>query len=186
MKAIINAGEFKRIIDNTKKFTNQCAESVMMKYIHLVLDAENKEIKAEATDGWRFSIEYAELFEIDESFECFIRPNIPSLKKIEYVELELKENTLYVTAGDNIQGYKQPKGIFYDLRKCLSESVKTEPIQTIGVNPKLLIDALNAGCDTSKYSRGVAKIEIRTPKDMILIRSGEKNIKVVLPINIHE
>lgn len=39
MKAIIDANEFKRLINNTKKFINNSSGNVMMRYIYLEINA---------------------------------------------------------------------------------------------------------------------------------------------------
>ena len=59
MKAIIDAMEFKRLVDNTKKFISKYESHKLMTYIYLQVNAETKEIKATALDGHRLSVEYA-------------------------------------------------------------------------------------------------------------------------------
>lgn len=181
MKATLYASAFKKIIDNTKKFTRSGADSTLMQYIHLIINAREKEIRAEAVDGHRISIEYADITSADESFECYIKPNIPSMKGLQYTEIEVKDGILFVTAGDSIQGYRQPTGNFYKVDSLLNEIMKTDPVETIGMDPGLLVDALIAG---KEPTRKFVKIEIRSPKDPVIIRSGDKNIKFVLPVYI--
>ena len=71
MKAILDAKEFKRLIDNTKKFTRwEDGNNKMMQYIHVVIDAKSMEIKAEALDGYRISIEYGKLWMLMNPFHA--------------------------------------------------------------------------------------------------------------------
>jgi len=188
MKCKLNASDFKRIIDNTKKFTRIDAEK--MQYIHLIINADKKTIRAEALDGHRASVEYAKIVETDCSFECYVKPVIPKItKNDEFAELEIDKNRLFVTVGDTITGYIQPEGDFYDLDKVASDATKNEPFRTIGVDPIVLKDALDATKNSGFY-RPLAKIEIREPNEAIVIRSGgkdiEENLKMVLPIKINE
>lgn len=69
MKAIIDANELKRIVDNTKRFIG--CNSEKMNYIYIEIDAENNVIKATALDGNRISVEYAKIQSADQSFKCF-------------------------------------------------------------------------------------------------------------------
>ena len=189
MKCKLNASDFKRIIDNTKKFT--AADNMdKMQYIHLIINADKKTIRAEALDGYRASVEYEKIVETDCSFECYVKPVIPKItKNDEFVELEIDKNRLFVTVGDTITGYIQPGGDFYDLDKVASDATKTEPVRTIGVDPNSLKDALDATKNSGFY-RPLAKIEIRETNEAIVIRSGgkdiEENLKIVMPINIRE
>lgn len=188
MKCILDAKSFKRIIDNTKKFTSCNAK--MMEYIHLIIDAEKQTIRAEALDGYRISIEYAKIFSTDSSFTCFIKPTIPRITKYDkYAELELDNKRLLVTVTDSITGYIQPEGNYYDVNRVVGDILQKEVVRTIGVNPQLLKDALDAVKNDGTYrSRPLAKIEIRNPSEPIVIRSGDKdieeNLKIVLPVNI--
>ena len=111
MKAKICAGEFKRIIDNTKRFVGDGTLSELMRWTYLEIDAKEKVIRATALEGHRISIEYAELVEADESFTCYIRPTIPKItKRDNYAELEVSNSRLYVQVGESIMGYVQPEG----------------------------------------------------------------------------
>ena len=72
MKAIIDAQSFKNAIEKTKKFVSKNSYNLLMKYIHIVVDAKSQEVLFEALDGHRFSRAYTKLLQADESFECFI------------------------------------------------------------------------------------------------------------------
>ena len=186
MKAIIDALEFKRLVDNTKKFISKYESNKLMTYIYLQVNAETKEIKATAIDGHRISVEYAGVREVDESFNCYIKPVIPKIaKKDRYVELELVDKKAYITVNDNIMGYKQPDGVFFKTDKMIQDLEAKEPTASIWVDPRLLKEALDSAI--YGYNQPV-KIEIRDKKDPILIKrkKGWKDIKLVLPVNVPE
>ena len=157
-----------------------------MTYIYLVVDAEKKEVKATALDGYRISLEYAQVVEVDESFSCYIRPNIPKISKHDlYAELELANKKAYLTVGENITGYVQPEGIFFDADKYMDDLKKVPALATVGVNATLLKEALDS--IPKGYERYV-KIEFRQPHQPIVItparQSEEQNCKFVLPVNL--
>jgi len=188
MKARIAATDFKRVIENTKRFTGHEWRGSKYPWIYLQIDSESKMIRATALDGHRISVEFADVMEVDESFSCYIKPNIPKiLKHDQYVDLEVSNNRLYVQVGESIMGYVQPEGEYYKVDEMLSNYFDDQPELTIGVNANLLKDAL---ASISNYGSRVpiAKIDLRGPKDAIVIRSGERgkreNIKIVLPVNL--
>lgn len=184
MKAVLDAHSFKTMINNTKRFTGA---SEIMNYIYLEIDAEKKTIKATALNGWAVSVEHCYIKEADESFKCFIKPNIPKVTKHEcYAELELVDKRLLVTIGENITGYIQPDGEFYNTEKFLSDATQTPANASIYVSADLLKDALSS-CLTNNYDKAV-KIEIRGKKQPIVIipRKAKENVKLVLPIMCSE
>lgn len=190
MKARISASEFKRIIDNTKRFTG--AEWAGQKYpwIYLQIDAEVKSISATALDGHRISFEFADVEDADESFSCYIKPNIPKINKHDmYADLEITKNRLLVQVGESIMGYVQPEGEYFKTDKMMGELLESPKTLTIGVDANLLKDAL-ASISNHGDRIAIAKIDLRGPKDAIVIRSGARgkreNIKVVLPVNLRE
>ncbi len=187
MKAVLDAKEFKRIIDNTKRFVSKDASNELMSWIHLEIDAKEMFIKATALDGHRVSIEYAKLVEADESFVCYIRPLIPKVTRYDnYAELEVNKNRLYAQVGESIIGYVQPEGNFYDVDKVLKNLDGERKLETIVINAQYLKDALES---ISAYSgtRKIAEIDVYAPCHPVVIRSGRKgerdNLKIVLPMN---
>lgn len=188
MKAKIPAVDFKRIIDNTKRFVGPEWKGDKMSWIYLTVDGLSKTVKAMALDGHKVSIEYADLVEAEESFTCYIKPNIPKITKHDdYVNIEVANKRLYVEVGEIITGYVQPKGEYYKVNEMLNGFANDKPKLTIGVNATLLKDALASISDYGDRIH-LAKIDLRGPKDAIVIRSGARdkreNIKIVLPVNI--
>lgn len=183
MKAIIDAEDFKRIINNTKKFTRNYDNR--MSYIRLEVDTEKNIIKASALDGHRVSVEYAPIKQADCSFKCFVKANIPKItKKDRAVDLELVGNKCYVTVNEYITGFKQPECEWFDTDKYIKDTLSKPVKESICVNPKLLKEALDSVGDLVCFS-GV-KIELRDKKDPIVIipRASifKDNIKLVLPV----
>lgn len=190
MKAILDAKEFKRLIDNTKKFTRwEDANNKLMQYIHVVVDAKSMEIKAEALDGFRISIEYGKLMEADESFSCFISPKIPVIVKgARHAELELVDKKLLIRLGEFIVGCVQPEGEYFRVDEELAKMQKSEPVRTIGLNASYLEDAMKAAKNTEDW-QPVVEMDVREPNQPVIIRSGKRqgkqNIKVVLAVKIN-
>lgn len=189
MKARISATDFKRIIDNTKRFVGSEWQGGKFPWIYLTIDGESKSIKATALDGHKVSIEYADVMEVDESFTCYIKPNIPKITKHDsYVDIKVSNNRLYVEVGETIMGYVQPEGEYFKVDDMLKGFVEDKPKLTIGVNANLLKDAL---ASISNYDGiPIAKIDLRGSREGIVIRSGERgkpeNLKIVLPVNLRE
>jgi DNA polymerase III sliding clamp (beta) subunit (PCNA family) len=190
LKAILDAKDFKRLIDNTKKFTRwDDGNNKLMQYIHIVVDAKSMEIKAEALDGHRISIEYGKLMEADESFSCFISPKIPVIVKgAQYAELELAEKKLLIRLGEFIVGCVQPEGKCFEVDELLADMQKTEPVRTIGLNATYLEDAMKAAKNTEDW-QPVVEMDVREPDQPVIFRSGKRqnkqNLKVILTVNIN-
>lgn len=191
MLAVIDAKEFKRVIDNTKKFTDASSLNKTMEYIYLEIDAETKILKATALDGHKISIEYAKVVQVDESFKCFIKPNIPKVTKYDdYAYLEKIGSKLLVTIGDSITGYVQPSLEYFKVDE-LMEKYKTEGIVTsIYFEPKLLIEALQS-VKVDGFKDYVRLDIPKNPNKQVIIRPcttiksdvvEKNNIKVVLPV----
>lgn len=190
MKVKMSASGFKRIINNTKRFTGTEWKNQKYSWIYLKVDAEAKSISATALDGHKVSVEFADIEEADESFSCYIKPNIPKIgKHDQYADLEISNNRLLVQVGESIMGYVQPEGEYFKIDNIMKEATESQKTLTIGVDASLLKDAL---ASISNYGDRIpiAKIELRGPKDAIVIRSGARdkmeNIKIVLPLNLRE
>lgn len=190
MKAIIDATDFKRVINNTKKFTKTLNGHKAMEYIYLEIDADTKVLKATALDGHKISIEYTKLIEVDESFKCFIKPNIPKITKDDIdAELELVGNRLLVTVGENITGYVQPNITYFMVGELLEKNKPEDIVTSIYFNPKLLIEALQS----VKVDGLNDHVRLDIPKDPshpVLIRPAiradvveKNNLKLVLPVH---
>lgn len=186
MKVKLRACELKRIVDGTKKFLAKNNRNKFMCYINLEVDADKKEIKATALDGHRVSVEYAGIVEVDESFKCYIMPNIPKVSKNDlYAEIELVNERAYVTVGESITGYVQPEGTkVYDIDKFITDTENVTAKAFVGVDVQLLKEALESVSKESRY----VKIEVREPNQTISIIPTTDSLntsrKYVLPVNI--
>lgn len=189
MKAIIEANELKRIVDNTKRFVG--VNDKRMEYIRLEIDAEKKMIRAVALDGYKLSVEYAKIQDTDESFICYIKPVIPKItRSTEHAVIELSGDRVLIQADESIMGYVQPSFDYYDVDKLIKEEMEKEIIRTIGVNAKYLKDALVSAKDSMR-SRDIIKIDVRNPNEPLMMRSMgydglPENIKIILPVLINK
>lgn len=184
MKAWMDAAVFKQLINNAKKFLGS---NDRMKYIYLEFAGD--QVTATALDGYRVSRETAKIKENTEPFKCFIKPNIPKITSHDrYVTLELDDNRLLVTVGDNITGYVQPEITeFYNVESILENSKAEEPAASVWVDPKLLKEALES-CGVVNSYKPVVKLEISSDKRAPIKiwygeRDAENNLKLVLPVN---
>ena len=185
MRAVIEAEEFKQIINATKKFVGDTSNR-MMSYIYLEINADLKEIRATALDGYRVSIEYAKVKEVDESFNCFVKPIIPKVTKYDRdAVLEMVDNKLLITVGNNITGYIQPEGEYFKVDDLIKNLSAYEMGATIWVNPTMLKAALENVADM-QYRKAVKLIIPKNPKAAIRVESGikreKRNLKFVLPV----
>ncbi|QBE94522.1 hypothetical protein [Blautia producta] len=189
MKAVIEANELKRIVDNTKRFVG--VNDKRMEYIRLEIDAEKKMIRAIALDGYKLSVEYAKIQDADESFLCYIKPVIPKItRSTEHAVIELSGDRVLIQADESIMGYVQPSFDYYDVDKLIKEETEKKIIRTIGVNAKYLKDALVSAKDSMR-SRDIIKIDVRNPNEPLMIRSMgydglPENIKIILPVLINK
>lgn len=189
MKAIMEANELKRIVDNTKRFVG--VNDKRMEYIRLEIEAEKKMIRAVALDGYKLSVEYAKIQDTDESFLCYIKPVIPKItRSTEHAVIELSGDRVLIQADESIMGYVQPSFDYYDVDKLIKEETEKEIIRTIGVNAKYLKDALVSAKDSMR-SRDIIKIDVRNPNEPLMMRSMgydglPENIKIILPVLINK
>lgn len=189
MKAVIEANELKRIVDNTKRFVG--VNDKRMEYIRLEIDAEKKMIRAIALDGYKLSVEYAKIQDADESFLCYIKPVIPKItRSTEHAVIELSGDRVLIQADKSIMGYVQPSFDYYDVDKLIKEETEKKIIRTIGVSAKYLKDALVSAKDSMR-SMDIIKIDVRNPNEPLMIRSMgydglPENIKIILPVLINK
>ena len=185
MRAVMEAADFKQLINNAKRFLGN---SKMFQYIYLKFDGNT--VTATALDGHRVSRETASIRELDEGFTCYIKPNIPKITQHDrFAELELIDGRLLVTVGDNITGYVQPEGEYFNVDELIGKEKAKEVNASIFVDPKLLKEALESCAVYATYKEPV-KLEISGKRDCIKIwygRRGEKNnLKLVLPVSVSE
>lgn len=178
MKAIVKTRDLVRVIKNVRKFIGTNGN---MQYIKF--EVKETELRAMAIDGYSFSIEQCECT-ADESFEFYYRPFVPVMKDGEYTEIEMVNDKVLVTTGENIKGFVQPDiGQFYNLDEGIENNTKKDVLLRIGFNPDLLKKAI----DIERVDKlKPIVLEFRGPKEVLVIRNGEKNIKVVLPCTIHD
>ena len=121
--AVMNTNVFNTIIAAVKGAVSTSARKPMYEYIRLEFRRENKAVTAIATDGCRLFVEHATCFEIEEDFDCYIKPSV-RLPRGQDMRLELKERSKTESAVEIeclgcIFGFVQPVGEFLDWEKVL-------------------------------------------------------------------
>lgn len=177
----MDSDEFKRIIKALKPFTR--IDSEKMKYIKIDIDSKNQEIRFEALDGHRIGIEYLKC-EADENFTVYITPFTPWKSMDRFAEIELKDQKVYITMGNQIIGFKQPDIEWFDTASMLKELQEQEIKSKIGVDPSLLAESIKYFSVISRSP--VVKMEIREPNQAIIIKNAmePRNMRLVLPTRI--
>lgn len=180
MKYTVRASALKKLVDNTKKFTRDSYSNKLMKYIYLEIDAEKKEIKATAVNGWAISIEKDLCVEADQSFTCYIKANIPKVtKKDLYADIELAGDCCYITVGDSIVGFVQPECEYFKLDNILNGCKNTEPLASVSIRKDLLSMAVQS---LKNDSKNYVDIEIREGAQPVVFKSDTKCKRYVLPM----
>lgn len=159
--AIMDTNAFNTIIAAVKGAVSASISRPMYKNIRLEFRKKNKAVTAIATDGVRLFVEHATCCEVEEDFDCYIKPSI-RLPRGNSMRLELKErdkteSVVEIECLGCIFGFVQPVGAFLDWEKVLPN----EPTFRIGVNAEYLLSTLQA----AKASVGGAFKQPATRKD---------------------
>ena len=88
--AIMDTNVFNTIIAAVKGAVSMSARKPMYQNIRLEFRKKNKAVTAIATDGFRLFVEHATCCEVEEDFDCYIKPSI-RLPRGNSIRLELKE-----------------------------------------------------------------------------------------------
>lgn len=185
--AVMNTNVFNTIIAAVKGAVSTSARKPMYEYIRLEFRKENKAVTAIATDGCRLFVEHATCFEIEEDFDCYIKPSV-HLPRGQDMRLELKERSETESAVEIeclgcIFGFVQPVGEFLDWEKVLPDA----PTFRIGVNAEYLLSALQAAkASVGGTFKQPAILEFRGPIAPITIKTNREDVKMVLPVRIKE
>ena len=184
---IMDTNVFNTIIAAVKGAVSTSVAKPMYKNIRLEFRKENNAVTAIATDGFRLFVEHATCYEVEEDFDCYIKPSV-HLPRGNSMRLELKkrdetESVVEIECLGCIFGFVQPTGPFLDWGKVLPDS----PTFRIGVNAEYLLSALQA----AKASAGgafkqPAILEFRGPIGPIMIKTNREDVKMVLPVRIRE
>ena len=181
MKCKVRANDLKRLVDNTKKFLGSAGYQKLMQYIYLEVDVEENIVKATALNGYAVSEEYGMCVEADQSFSCFIKPNIPKItKKDMYAEIELINGKCYITVGENIVGFVQPEGEYYKTHDMILDWENTKPLAVVCMRKDLLLAAVQS---LNHDYRQEVRIEIREGKTPVIFRTDANNTRYVLPFH---
>lgn len=177
----MTTGAFNRIIKATQAFCSKNNRNLCYHFIRLEFHADTNEVVAVAVDGFRLSVEHA-LAEVEEDFFIYVKSNI-KLPANSNVLFELINDEAIIRCNGFIFGYKQPEGEFMDWQKVIPAS----DVQfKIAFNGDYLLSALQAAKSSvgSSFKTPVV-LEFRTPLEPIILRTNEKDVKMVLPVRIN-
>lgn len=186
MKAHINGDSLNKLMAGVKRFVKTTESKTQLNnYIQLEFSKSNCNVTATATDGHKLSIEHSLCNMVDEDFTAYVLPTLRKFKKDTAVFITLIEDDLFFDLGNESQGYRQPKtGVFLDCREVVRTLEQTEPIYRIGFDPKLLIEALQSAKESGHDFRNKIIMEFRGDKDHIIFKTGDNNVKLILPVRI--
>lgn len=184
---IMSTNVFNTIIAAVKGAVSASAGKPVYKNIRLEFRKENNAVTAIATDGFRLFVEHATCCEVEEDFDCYIKPSV-HLPRGNFMRLELKkrdetESVVEIECLGCIFGFVQPTGEFLDWEKALPDS----PTFRIGVNAEYLLSALQAAkASVGGAFKQPAILEFRGPIGPITIKTNREDVKMVLPVRIRE
>lgn len=178
----MESSAFNRLIDATKAFCSKHNRNACYNFIRLEFHAETNEVVAVAVDGFRLSAEYG-LAECEEDFVVYVQSNI-KLPANSSTLFELIDDEAFIRCNGFIFGFKQPQGEFLDWQNV----IPTSDVQfKIGFNGDYLLSALQAAkASCGKSFKTPVVLEFRTPFDPIILRTNEKDVKMVLPVRLTE
>lgn len=184
---IMSTNVFNTIIAAVKGAVSASGRKPMYKNIRLEFRKENNAVTAIATDGFRLFVEHATCCEVEEDFDCYIKPSV-HLPRGNSMRLELKkrddtESVVEIECLGCIFGFVQPNGAFLDWGKVLPDS----PTFRIGVNAEYLLSALQAAkASVGGAFKQPAILEFRGPIGPITIKTNHEDVKMILPVRIRE
>lgn len=184
---IMSTNVFNTIIAAVKGAVSASAGKPVYKNIRLEFRKENNAVTAIATDGFRLFVEHATCCEVEEDFDCYIKPSV-HMPRGNFMRLELKkrdetESVVEIECLGCIFGFVQPTGEFLDWEKALPDS----PTFRIGVNAEYLLSALQAAkASVGGAFKQPAILEFRGPIGPITIKTNREDVKMVPPVRIRE
>lgn len=196
MRAIISAREFNRLVDATKKFIGKDSQNrpnytyIRMEFTKGENEGENK-VLAVAVDGYRLSVESGTVFDLDESFTVYIKPNFrfPCTRwpKESYCEITLNsgDQECIIRGGGFVYGYQQPTEPenFLNWKTVVPDR---ECVFRYGINPDYLIAAVQAAAVRRVYNEPII-LEFYGENLPVVMRLGESSsFKLVLPVRLKD
>lgn len=189
MQAIMNAKDLKKLIEATKHTTgNGLFGKKMLQYIKLSFTKD--EIKAVSLDGYAMSIEYCSC-KADEDFTVLVKPfKVGRINSNAQAIIELKDDICLIYIDDSITGFKQPDLEFINDDELLKPYKENPPEYKAYFRGLLLLKALQevkaSIGDNYLKSDQVARMEFYGGHQGVLIKTGKKNVKLVLPCRYSE
>lgn len=179
-KATMHTAAFNRLIEATKAFCSKNNTRPIHNYICLEFHSKSDEVVAVAVDGYRLSVEHA-VATSEEDFRVYVKGNVKLPPKTT-VDIELVDNEAMFRCEGFVFGYQQPLGEFLKWEDVIP---KGEPNFRIGFNGEYLLSALQAAKTSigGTYKNPVI-LEFKSPIEPVLLRTNEKDVKMVLPVRI--
>ena len=182
MKAILTVEDFNRLITCVKDFTKRINGNALE---WIKLEFADSTVTAIANDGYKMAVETASCAELDVAFDALLRPDIKKVPKSSlFVEIELKDEVLYISHLDYIIGYKQPIGIQYpDYKKIYEDICKDEVNYEIMFNGQQLLPALKSAdiSGKGKYINSPLLLKFRGPEKPLVIETNN-GYRLVCPL----
>lgn len=180
--ARIYTNDFNRIIAATKDFVSQFGRKYHQ-FIKLEFRAETSRVTAIAVDGYRMSVETAVISDCEEDFDVYVKHNI-KLPNKRYAQISLEETEAIIRCNGFSFGYEQPSGgEFLAWQKVLPTE---EVAYKIAFDGNYLLQALQAARISCGGFKVPVVLEFRSPVSPILLKTGNSNVKMVLPIRMKE
>jgi len=185
MEATILAANLNRLIGATKAFISQNDRRPKHQYIRIDFCKETQNATAVAIDGYRLAVENATCT-VDEDFTVYIKAVLPKATRGGYVAVKLNDNICYLSSGENLTGFRQPGGDFLDYQKTISDITEKPAVYRIGFNGDYLLQALQAAKISCGGFKTPVVLEFREPQIPIVLRTHKDDIKIVLPVRLHD
>ncbi len=184
MEAQIEFKALKVLINATKGFVSSSDRRPIYQYIKIDIDAASGIATASAVDGYRLSVERTACM-ADESFTVYVKPQLPTGRAASMAVIRLNGKYAYIEVGDGAVGYRQPEGEPFDYEEFISDIESKQAQFRIGFNGAYLLSALTAAkASVGGTFREPVVLEFRGPLSPVLLRTGEANVKAVLPIRL--
>lgn len=197
MKALINANQFKQLIEATKHAVETTDVRPLLRYIKL--DIKSDTITAYACDGYRLAKAqitnnaYAE--DNKDEFTVLIKPiTVPKQTTDMMFPIEIEKNDDIVTVamqtkdGKMELNFKQPAGEYINPEKVLADAGERD--REVALNARYVAAAMTAIAKSTHNRNNCAVVETSATKGKSVIIKGKgvdiEVTQLVLPIKIVE
>ncbi len=197
MKALLDAMQFKQIMDGVKHAV--CTDNSRPILGYIKLDIKGETVTAYALDGFRLAKVVVTNTNLapnnKDEFTVLIRPITVPKKVVDLglpIEIEKDGNTVTVTMqtydGKNVFNYDQPASDFFDAEKVIADAGAHD--RELAANGKYVADAMTAISKSTQDRNNLAVIQTKADncKAFIITGKGEgiEVTQLILPIRRFE